>query len=899
MRNIMDKRAIKNFAIEARNTLMSGVISKLSKLGITELGIEEVKRLDSGLIEIKSSKERYSDKDVVNREKLVNELRRREEETDFKIAYYTLVEEVSYTWFNRLIAIRFMEVNNYLPERLRVLSSETPGKKEPDIITTLLETALYQELDETAKSRVTELLMAGSAEAVDQLYQLVFIRVCNRLNKQLPDLFEKIDDYTELLFTISYIDENGVIASLLTIPEEDFNVDEGGQVEIIGWMYQYYNTELKDKVFARGNRKIRSDEIPAATQLFTPEWIVRYMVENSLGRYYIDQKLANPLETRTEKEIADSFGWKYYLPTAEQPEDVQLQIADERKEKSVFSLQELKLIDPSMGSGHVLVYAFDVFIQLYEAEGESPRNAVEFILQKNLYGLDIDKRAFQLAYFALMMKGRQSNRRILTKNIKLNIYAICDNFGISEAELQLSHLTFPDNEKGQDDLLTLAKGFKNARDLGSLIEFIEIDFENLKVGLEVDPISFVDIAIHKMVSVGEMLQQKYDVGVTNPPYMGSAGMNKELSTFVKKYYPDSKSDLFSVFIERLHSMIQPTGYTALITQHAWMFLSSFEKLRIKINQQTIINMIHLGTRAFEEIGGEVVQTTAFVLSPNKKDNHFGNYLRLVDFPDHQLKELKVLEAISNEQVDYFYQTVQDNYSKIPGIPISYWVSETISSLFTILPLLQEIAAPKSGLATGNNNLFQKRWFEINFKTIGFGYYSTVQTKDGIHKWFPENSGGEYRKWYPANEYVVNWKDNGESIKTYRNEKGKLGARAQNTQFYFKEGVTWNKLSSSKFGVRFKESGFIFDDTSRSLFANDTEDTIFLTGYLCSVIVFNLLKILNPTMSFTNNDLARIPVDMSLSNNSSINGKIKSNIELVKKFDSEFEEFWSFKRHPLI
>ena len=516
MRSIMDKRAIKNFAIEARNTLMSGVISKLSKLGITELGIEEVKRLDNGLIEIKSSKERYSDKDVVNREKLVNELRRREEETDFKIAYHTLVEEVSYTWFNRLIAIRFMEVNNYLPERLRVLSSETQGKKEPDIITTLLETALYQELDETAKSRVTELLMDGSADAVDQLYQLVFIRVCNRLNKQLPDLFEKIDDYTELLFTISYIDENGVIASLLTIPEEDFNVDEGGQVEIIGWMYQYYNTEPKDKVFARGNRKIRADEIPAATQLFTPEWIVRYMVENSLGRYYIDQKLANPLETRTEKEIADSFGWKYYLPTAEQPEDVQLQIADERKEKSVFSLQELKLIDPSMGSGHVLVYAFDVFMQLYEAEGESPRNATEFILQKNLYGLDIDKRAFQLAYFALMMKGRQSNRRILTKNIELNIYAISDNFGISEAEIQLLHFTFPDNEKGQEDLLTLAEGFKNARDLGSLIEFNEIDFENLKVGLEVDTISFVDLAIHKMVSVGEVLQQKYDIGVTNP-----------------------------------------------------------------------------------------------------------------------------------------------------------------------------------------------------------------------------------------------------------------------------------------------------------------------------------------------------------------------------------------------
>ena len=426
-----------------------------------------------------------------------------------------------------------------------------------------------------------------------------------------------------------------------------------------------------------------------------------------------------------------------------------------------FVLQELKLIDPSMGSGHVLVYAFDVFMQLYEAEGESPRNAAEFILQKNLYGLDIDKRAFQLAYFALMMKGRQSNRRILTKNIELNIYAISDNFGISEAEIQLLHFTFPDNEKGQEDLLTLAEGFKNARDLGSLIEFNEIDFENLKVGLEVDTISFVDLAIHKMVSVGEVLQQKYDIGVTNPPYMGSAGMNKKLSTFVKKYYPDSKSDLFSVFIERLHSMIQPTGYTALITQHAWMFLSSFEKLRVKINQQTIINMIHLGTRAFEEIGGEVVQTTAFVLSPNKKDNHVGNYLRLVDFPNHQLKESKALEAINNEEIDYFYKTVQDNYSKIPGMPISYWVSENLSNAFKNFKSLSQFGNTRRGLQTGDSIEFIRYWYESSSIKISFeNHYSPD------YKWYFFNSGGNFRRWYGNILNVVNWEGNGNEIKAF-------------------------------------------------------------------------------------------------------------------------------------
>lgn len=577
-----------------------------------------------------------------------------------------------------------------------------------------------------------------------------------------------------------------------------------------------------------------------------------------------------------------------------------------------FVLQELKLIDNAMGSGHVLVYAFDLFIELYEAEGFGRREAAELILENNLFGLEIDKRAYQLAYFAILMKGREYSRRILQKNIHLNLYQFENSSNISEEYYnrikELSTLSAIDFSKELSNFQDKIAKFQHATEIGSVIDVSNItpdDIKELRQFINVfDEFVNMDILylipetherLNNVLDIMEVMVNKYAAVVTNPPYLNK--MSNLLGDYVVKNYKDVKTDMFSVFIKMNSNLLVKDGYAGFMTPFVWMFIKSYEQLRnYLIQNKSISSLIQMEYSAFEEA---TVPVCCFTIK-NSSTEPIGNYFKLSDFRGGmKIQEEKVLEGIQDPSVDYFYQTNQQNFEKIPGSPISFWVSETISSLFTILPLLQEIAAPKSGLATGNNNLFQKRWFEINFKTIGFGYYSTVQTKDGIHKWFPENSGGEYRKWYPANEYVVNWKDNGESIKTYRNEKGKLGARAQNTQFYFKEGVTWNKLSSSKFGVRFKESGFIFDDTSRSLFANDTEDTIFLTGYLCSVIVFNLLKILNPTMSFTNNDLARIPVDMSLSNNSSINGKIKSNIELVKKFDSEFEEFWSFKRHPLI
>ncbi len=902
---LMDKKAIKDFAVNAREKLRSDVTRKLVKLGITATGVEDVTKIGNDTIEVPSSGERFTGKDINSRKKLIEVLKNYENQIDPKdkkqkeIAFDRLVEEVAYTWFNRLVAIRFMEVNNYLPGRLRVLSSES-GVREPDIITNILSSDLYSEMDVASQNRVVELMDDNSAEAVDELYQLVFIKQCNSLNKQLPDLFEHIDDYTELLFTVSYIDDNGVIANLLKIPESDFNVEDEGQVEIIGWMYQYYNTEPKDKVFARGRRKIRADEIPAATQLFTPDWIVRYMVENSLGRYYIDKKLASPAETRTEKEIAAEFGWEYYLPAAEQPEDVKLQIMDAQKDSSDFVLQELKLIDPSMGSGHILVYAFDVLIQLYVAEGFRERDAVELILRNNLYGLDIDKRAFQLAYFALMMKARQYSRRILNKHIKLNVYTVPGEAGISESDIKLLLMNFPDQEKAFEDLETLVTNFKYGSDLGSLIEFKDIDFENLKSGLNTENISLFDDDIRKMVCVGELLQQKYDIAVTNPPYMGSSGMNKILSDFVKKYFPNSKSDLFGVFMERLEKMVKSSGYYSMITQHAWMFLSSFEKLRNKINKQTIVNMLHLGTRAFEEIGGEVVQTTAFVISPADYKNYSGSYVRLVDFENHKLKEEKTVAVIEKENTDYLYTTTQNNFTKIPGQPISYWVSENLIHDFVIGKRMDEVVTPKQGLATADNNRFLREWWEVEHDKIKFDAKSIPDAVESGKKWFPYNKGGSFRRWYGNYDYVVNWENDGQEIRNFVDDKGKLRSRPQNTEYYFKEAITWSDVTSGNFSIRYREIGSLFDSTGPSIFSVSRNDRIYLLGLLNTPVGNYVFKILNPTIHMHVGYASLFPTLINLSIRDRVINISKKCIDIAKEDWLCSETGWTnFKKHSLI
>ena len=897
---LMDKKAIKNFAVNAREKLRSDVTRKLVKLGITATGIEDVTKIGNDTIEVPSSGERFTGKDINSRKKLIEVLKNYENQIDPKdkkqkeIAFDRLVEEVAYTWFNRLVAIRFMEVNNYLPGRLRVLSSES-GVREPDIITNILSSDLYSEMDVATKNRVVELMDDNSAEAVDELYQIVFIKQCNSLNKQLPELFEHIDDYTELLFTVSYIDENGVIANLLKIPESDFNVEDEGQVEIIGWMYQYYNTEPKDKVFKKGKGyKVRADEIPAVTQLFTPDWIVRYMVENSLGRYYIDKKLASPAETRTEKEIAAEFGWKYYLSAAEQPEDVKLQIMDTQKDSSDFVLQELKLIDPSMGSGHILVYAFDVLIQLYVAEGFRERDAVELILRDNLYGLDIDKRAFQLAYFALMMKARQYSRRILNKHIKLNVYTVPGEAGISESDIKLLPMNFHDQEKAFEDLEILVTNFKYGSDLGSLIEFKDIDFENLKSVLNTENISLFDDDIRKMVCVGELLQQKYDIAITNPPYMGSKGMGNLLKTFVENYYFNSKNDLCVVFIERVKKMTKSTGYFAMITQHSWMFLSSFKKFRLKfVHDQDIVNMFHLGTNAFEEINGEVVQTTAFVMSPIKYKKYIGRYLRLSKFGNYKLKESMALEAIRNSYADYLYDTSLDNFAKIPGTPISYWVNDNIINLFSSEKTLQDIYKTKTGMTTSNNDLFVRFWSEVNFNEIEQHYGKDSYS---IKKWFPYAKGGGYSKWYGFEEYIINWQDNGYDIKNYKKNGSKKSASVRNEEYYFIPGITWSSVTSSSFSARYLSPGHIFDSGGSAIFPFKTEIPWILALINSKIMDYNLLM-QNPTLNFQPRDIGSIPV--IINSNKEISNKSRENISISKDDWDSFENSRDFKIHPLV
>ena len=534
-----------------------------------------------------------------------------------------------------------------------------------------------------------------------------------------------------------------------------------------------------------------------------------------------------------------------------------------------------------MGSGHILVYAFEVFLQLYEAEGESTRTAVEIILERNLFGLDIDKRAFQLAYFALMMKGRQYNRRFLMKNLQPNVYQIPDNFGISESELQLVHFNFPNQEKGQADLTLILNAFKMSPDLGSLISFEGIDFKNLKSGISKETVSFFDEELKQIIQVAELLQMEYTIAITNPPYMGASGMNKELAAFVKKEYPASKSDLFAIFMERLKTLLDPLGYYAMITQHAWMFLSSFEKLRLKINQQTIINMIHLGTRAFEEIGGEVVQTTAFVMSPIKHLNYAGSYLRLVDFSNHEEKEKKAYEAIQSGKSDYLFSTLQDNFTKIPGMPISYWVSENVLNSFDEV-LLRNISISDGQTKTGNNNKYLRLWYEISFQKFG---------KNNM--WVPHAKGGTYRRWYGNLDTVINWSN--EARLHYQNDNV---ARIAPEHIWFRKGISWTLISSSnKLSMRVLPDTATFNLAAPSIFIQPDFLNSHILGLLNSPVAENYRNIFNPTLNTNIGDILNIPI---ISGKEDITSNIvEHNIKISKNDWDIFENSWDFKKHSLI
>lgn len=878
----MDKTAIKNFATSARRKLIENVSQKAYGLGISDKEIKPIEELpDGSRIEINNNYVYLNHKEVENREKLIEQIESK--------GYEQVIEEVAYTWFNRIIAIRFMEVNDYLPSGVRVLSSEEDGKTEPDAVTNA-----HDLIDELELNREIVYNFQDNNDS-EGLFKYILIKQCNALGKIMPVMFEKIEDYTELLLPDNLLVEGSVVRNLVSnISEDDFKE----QVEIIGWLYQYYISEKKDQVFAdlKKNKKITKENIPAATQLFTPDWIVKYMVENSLGRLW--------LEGHPNEELQK--GWKYYLKESEQEPEVEAELEKIREESKRLSPEEITVLDPSMGSGHILVYAFDVLYQIYLSAGYSEREIPRLILEKNLYGLDIDDRAGQLAYFALIMKARSYSRRLFRDMerhpIELNVCSIQESNGLTREDIEY----FADgDEELKRDVEYLVDVFTDAKEYGSILNVEKVNFESIENRLVEINEEVTDLfnknsrgkLVYKMprlVNQAKIMTYKYYTMCTNPPYMGSKGMGVKLKKYLDENYKKSKLDLFAVFMELDKIYVRNNGFMSIINQHGWMFLSSFEKLRDDIiNNKSIYSMLHLGAKAFEEIGGEVVQSVSFIARKCDVIDNKGIYIKLTDKNSSSEKNKELLKIINGDKnLKFIFNKLDCN--RIPGKPIAYWISSNIRNIFTNKKL-GEVSDIKVGLSTTNNDLFLRLWHEVNSYNIGFNTYNSEDCITNKKKWFPHSKGGNFRKWYGNNDYLVNWYNNGEDIKEYT--KGASGGRIVNPEYYFKEGVTWTLLGSSKFGVRYVNKGFIFNSISPTIFSNSYIE--YIIGLLSTKVTSFFLNILNPTLAFNVGNVANIPAIGIESNTDNVTSISKINISISKKDWDSFENSWDFEKHPII
>ena len=832
----MNKNAIKNFAVSARITLIQAVTQKAFEYEVTENG-----KNDPSQAAVNGQS--LTPAEQSQRAQLIAQIRAK--------GFASTMEEAAYTWFNRFIALRFMEVNNYLPSHTRIFSDED-GNFKPEVLTDVVNL----EIDGLDKALILELLEQQKNE---QLYQYIIITQCNALNEGLPEMFERIGGWTELLFPKNLLREDSVIAHMVKdIPEEDWN----DQVQIIGWLYQYYNSEPKDRVFAnlKKNIKISAADIPAATQLFTPDWIVRYMVENSLGRLWT--------EGHGKPENAN---WKYYLEEAEQEDAIKSKLEKLRAAYREIQPEQIKIIDPCMGSGHILVYAFDVLMDIYTACGWSERDAAKSILRNNLYGLDIDRRAYQLAYFAVMMKARQYNRRILTAENQPNLANFADVMHVDTSLLSGS-------------LRKFAEQFQFADTYGSLMTVTKPAGLDEAVSAFLPTFGMQAEQLEMMMRVARILTQKYDVVCTNPPYMGGSGMNATLSTYVKKNFPDSKSDLFACFMEKCGQLIKRNGLYAMITQHAWMFLSSYEKLREKLKMHSIVDMAHLGARAFDEIGGEVVQTTAFVSCGRRVADFKGTYVRLVDIVGEWEKEAAYRSG------NHRYTAKQENFSKIPGSPIAYWVSEKIFDLYINYPALGSIASPRKGNSTSNNDRFLRRWFEVNKQKMNLHCEKLTIETTLKKRWFPYNKGGGYRKWYGFNEYLIDWYNDAAEIRKIKT------AVIANYQYFMKPGLTWSTLTSNNFSIRWFDEGFIFDNGGCCIFDLGNKRK-YLCALLNSKVFAYIFSQLNPTLNFQSGEVAKFPIKYIKCEQ--VDDLAHENVQISKEEYDCFETSWDFERHPLV
>ena len=877
----MNKTAIKNFAIWARNKLIADICYRAGLMGITEKGIADPlpqSTLDAQFYDIGAA-EPYlvAGEAIKQRRQLVEVIRDKEKDSDYRTAYQYVMEEVAYTWFNRLIAVRFMEVNDYLPSHLRVLSSES-GKVEPDLVTTPFDAELSFTAEEEA-----QIIQWKQDNKLDELFRFLFIKQCNALNEILPGLFEKTTDYTEVLLNLSVVDQEGVVYKLThDIPEKDFNIEQGGQVEIIGWLYQYYNTEPKAAAFAK-NGKITKEEIPAVTQLFTPDWIVRYMVENSLGRLWV--------EGHPDSDLRKN--WKYYLDEAPQEPEVQAKLATIRKEYAALNPEDLTLIDPCMGSGHILVYAFDVLMQIYESVGYSQRDAAKSILEHNLYGLDIDDRAYQLAYFAVMMKARQYNRRILNGENTCHVHAIQESNNIKRAHLKFFGAGLSDSEKntakmqleGLLDILT------DAKEYGSILNVPEYNWallrrfvggidDEVQISLESAGVEETAEELKKLIDLGETMARKYWVTCTNPPYAGTSNLSARVNNFVKKNYPDSKADLFAVFIERCRAMTANNGFQAMITQQAWMFIASYENFRKKLLKCSIVNMTHLGAHAFDEIQGEVVQTVSFVLNNNYIGGYKGSYVRLLDEKNENAKRLAFLQKKEGIILE------QNMFAQIPRYEYVYWASEALIADFKKYKKVRDFCTVRNGLTTGDNDRFLRIWFEIDSRKTN-------------QKWFPCNKGGTFRRWYGNRDYLINWEDNGYDLKHFYDVRTKkLRSTLRNIDFNFRKSIVVGHVASGDLPYRLVNCGAISESAVNSIYAlSDNVNLEYLLGVFNSKPCNYISNMLSPTLGISPEDVLNIPVPVTDELN--IEETVNENLQLSKNDWDSFENSWDFTTHPLV
>lgn len=881
----MDKPAIKKFAVWARNKLIADTKYRAGLVGVTETTVaeplpqsnESVQFFDVGL----PQPYRIEGDAVTQRQRFVAELNKETaKQGSYTAAYQTVVDKVAYTWFNRLIAVRYMEVNDLLPSRTRVLSS-ADGRAEPQIVTTPFDAVL-----DYTPAEQQQIVTLKNDNKLDEAFRLLFLKQCAALGDCLPRLFEQVDDYMPLLLALSFTDKDGVVCHLVNdIPESDWQ----DAVQIVGWLYQYYNTEPKEQVFAnlKKNIKISAENIPAATQLFTPDWIVRYMVENSLGRLWSE---GHPDFDKSE--------WKYYLDEAPQEPQVAQQLAELRKGYAALTPEDIKCIDPCMGSGHILAYLFDVLMQIYRSAGYTDRDAAARIVEHNLYGLDIDDRAAQMAYFVVMMKGCQYDSRFLRRHLNPHVYAIQESGELTTDALGRLG-------KQESTARALLDGFKNAKEYGSILQpkvtLAELDAlqEQLRevdgasdMGSLTDQLVAGQIVnvLYPLIEQARMLVQKYDVVVTNPPYMGASNMNPRLNDFIKNHYPDYKSDFFSAFIVRGSEMTKPEGYCGYFTPYVWMFIQSYEKLREYLySNATIETLIQFEYSAFEEA---TVPVCTFVFK-NSHVNKKGCYLRLVDFRGGmEVQRQKTLEAIANHDCGFYYEQNTDNFSKIPGSPVAYWVSKAFIKTFDEKKI-DNYGSTNNGFTTGDNNKFLRQWYEVSYSKINFAASDIDDACQSKAIWFPYNKGGAFRKWYGNNDYVINWYDNGFDIKAY----GHLVPRSM--KYQFKASISWSKITSSVSSFRIKSAGTMFDVAGLSLFLRDEEISNYILALCNSCYAQKCLEFLSPTLNYETGHISSIPVNIDYEQKNDVDALTEDNITLAQKDWDSFETSWDFKKHPLV